>query len=210
MKQSQKSKKITIKKTKKSLDKVFYFFDPTSIKTFSDLISNLSKKTAPAIRKKGFENYLLRNGHQAFSYKNGDVYVMNGAKYNDTEFHIAEKLTTAGYHVMFPNSGDLGRGRKNDVYIYDTTTYFPYKAELKSLFGDSAQTVRGRIISGGGQAPIIVYDVQSGIKRNWLIEGLRMGWSSNLRCILLNWKGQWYEINKDNVFKKNWFENNLK
>ena len=187
----------------------YLYFDPASIKTFNDLIANLSKKVVPAIRKKGFENFLLQNEHRVYLYKNGNIYVMNGAKYNDTEFHIAKKLAAVGYYVIFPNSGDLGKGRRNDVYLYDINTHLLHKAELKSLFGNTAESVRNNLIYGSGQAPVIVYDVQSGIKRIWLIEGLRTGWNGNLRFILLNWSGQWYEINKDNVFKKGWLENNL-
>ena len=175
-------------------------FDPTSIKTFNDLVFNLSKKALPALRKKGFENYLSRNNHRVYPCKNGNIYVMKGAKYNDTEFHIAEKLTAAGYHVMFPNSGDLGKGRKNDVYIYDTKTYLPHKTELKSLFGNTADTVKSQLVCGAEQADVIVYDIQSSISAQWFVKGMRQGWSKNIHKILVNWRGQWHEFNKNNIF----------
>jgi hypothetical protein len=34
------------------------YFDPLSIKTFADLITNMTKRVTPDIRKKGLENYL--------------------------------------------------------------------------------------------------------------------------------------------------------
>ncbi|MDR0863388.1 MAG: hypothetical protein LBO74_00465 [Candidatus Symbiothrix sp.] len=185
-------------------------FDPAEIRTFTDLIDKLSKKAVPEVRKKGFENYLKYNKYKVFEYKEGNIYVIQGAKYNESEFHIAEKLVKAGYHVLFPNEGDLGGGRKNDLYLYDTKTYIQTKAELKSLFGNTAQSVRSNLISGSGQASVIVYDIQSNIKKNWLIAGLRSGWSEEIKRVMLNWHGQWYEINKEFAFKKGWLEYHLK
>jgi hypothetical protein len=185
-------------------------FDPEKVKTFADLTRNLTRKAAPEIRKRGFENYLKNSEYQVFEYKEGNIYVIQGAKYNDTEFHIAGKLVKAGYHVLFPNEGDLGKGRKNDLYLYDVKTYAQTKVELKSLFGSTAESVKSNLISGSGQAGIIVYDIQSGIKKNWLIEGLRSGWTKDTKKVMLSWKGRWYDINEKNVFEKKWLENNLK
>jgi hypothetical protein len=125
---------------------------------------------------------------------------MHGAKYNQSEFHIAEKLAKVGQHVLFPNDSDMGKGRKNDVFLYDSKTFAQQKVELKSLFGNTAEVVRSRIASGTGQASIIAYDIQSNIKKKWLIEGLRRGWSKDLKRVLLNWRGRWYDINKESLF----------
>ncbi|MFV0390933.1 MAG: hypothetical protein ACK5KP_03475 [Paludibacteraceae bacterium] len=127
---------------------------------------------------------------------------MQNAEYNQTEFQIAEKLVKANYHVVFPNQSDLGKGRKNDVYIYDTKTYMQTKVELKSLFGNTAESVKSNLISGSEQSGVVAYDIQSGIKRNWLIQGLRQGWSDDTKKVMLNWKGRWYEIEKDLLFSK--------
>jgi hypothetical protein len=175
-------------------------FNFAEIETFANLISNLSKKIAPALREEGFENYLKNNKHRTFEYKEGNIYIIQGAKYNDSEFHIAEKLVKAGYHVLFPKNGDMGKGRKNDVFIYDTKTYAQTKVELKSLFGTTAESVKSNLISGSGQANVIAYDIQSNIKKNWLIEGLRNGWSENIKRVMLNWHGQWYDIKKNLLF----------
>ena len=57
----------------------------------------------------------------------------------------------------------------------DAKTYIKRKVELKVLFGETAETVKKQLISGSGQASVVAYDIQSGIKKNWLIEGLRSG-----------------------------------
>ncbi|MDR0604076.1 MAG: hypothetical protein LBG80_07225, partial [Bacteroidales bacterium] len=66
--------------------------------------------------------------------------------------------------------------------------------------GHTADAVKSQIISGSGQAGIIAYDIQSKIKPNWLIQGLRNGWSNNLKTVMINWKGQWYQIEQDLLF----------
>ena len=99
------------------------YFDPTGMKTFIDLTTNMVKKVAPGIRKKLLDNYLKNNRHDTFSFKTNsglttNIWDIHGSDYNDDEFHIAEKLAKSGQHVLFPNQGDLGKGRKNDVYLY--------------------------------------------------------------------------------------------
>jgi hypothetical protein len=183
------------------------YFDPTGIVTFADLTTNLAKRVAPTIRKKGFGNFLAHNKHKVLNYTTGSgkstsIYVMEGARYNEQELHISEKLAKSGYHVLFPNKGDLGKGRKNDVYLYDAKTYVQQKVELKSLFGETAETIKSQIISGTGQAGVIAYDIQSNIKKQWLIQGLRGGWSKGLKSVMVNWKGQWYNIYKDILFSE--------
>lgn len=176
------------------------YFDPTGIKTFADLTANMAQKVSVKIKKKGFENFLKNNQHKTFSYKKGNIYAIQGARYNETEFQTAEKLAKAGYHVVFPRHGDLGKGRINDVYLYDSKKYVQRKVELKALYGDTSERVKNQIVSGSGQAGVIAYDIQSGIKRNWLIKGLREGWSADTKSVMINWKGQWYEINKERLF----------
>ncbi|RNC66469.1 hypothetical protein [Proteiniphilum sp. X52] len=176
------------------------YFDPTGIKTFADLTSNMTQKVSAKIKKRGFENFLKHNEHKSFYYKKGNVYAIQGAKYNDAEFQTAVKLAKAGYHVVFPRQGDLGKGRINDVYVYDSKKYIQRKVELKALYGDTAERVKSQIISGSGQADVVAYDIQSGIKRNWLIKGLREGWNDNMKSVLINWRGQWYELSKKELF----------
>ena len=65
-------------------------------------------------------------------------------------------------------------------------------------------------MSGTGQAGVIAYDIQSNIKKNWLIDGLRKGWGKQTKMVMLNWKGQWYKIEREHTFKKGWLESALK
>ena len=181
------------------------YFDPTGIKTFADLVSNMVKRVSVSIRKQGLENYLANNTHDVFEYqtKSGiktNIWTIEGAQFDATEFHTAEKLARSGQHVLFPNHGALGTGRKNDVYLYDAKTYIQQKVELKALFGDTAETVKSQLASGSGQANVIAYDIQSNIKKMWLIDGLRKGWAKELKTVMLNYRGQWYQFDKKDIF----------
>lgn len=182
----------------------YLYFDPTGIATFADLLVCMAKKVAPALRKRGLEAFLSRHEHRTIACHGGslsaNIYVMRGAQHNESELHIAEKLAKAGLHVLFPSQGDLGRGRRHDVLLYDAKTYAQQKVELKSLFGSTAETVKKQLISGSGQAAVIAYDIQSRIKKSWLIQGLRRGWNDNMRTLLLNYKGQWYQIDSNLLF----------
>ena len=89
------------------------------------------------------------------------------------------------------------------MYLYDAKTCIQQKVELKVLFGTTAKTLESQLISGSGQASVIAYDIQSNIKKNWLVEGLRSGWNENLRTVMINYKGQWYQFDKKDVFDEN-------
>jgi hypothetical protein len=183
-------------------DSGYLYFDPLGIVTFADLVTNMAKHAVPTIRKRGFENFLKHHQHETFKFKKGKILVVQDAKYDKSEWHIAEKLAKSGQIVLFPKQGDLGKGRKNDVYLYDPKTYIQTKTELKSLFGYTAEVIRSQLISGSGQAGVIAYDIQSGIKKNWLIEGLRNGWNDNLKFVMLNYKGQWHQLSRKEVFSE--------
>jgi hypothetical protein len=193
-------------KPEKDISGILYF-DPLTVKTFSDLVTNMVKKVSIPVRKKGLENYLANNRHETFEYKTvsgikANIWVIKGAKHDDTEFHTAEKLARAGNHVLFPSQIDLGQGRKNDIYLYDAKTFIQQKVELKALFGETAEVIKSQIVSGSGQASVIAYDIQSNIKKMWLIDGLRGGWNKNLKTVFLNYKGQWYQLNSKIVFSE--------
>ncbi len=174
--------------------------DKNNVQTFTDLMAVSAKRNDPVYRRLCFEYYFSNVKHRLFEYPDGNIYILTGAVYSDTEFHIAEKLTKTRYHVVFPSQRYLGKGRKHDVFLCDSKTFILQKAELKSLFGHTAETVKRQLSSGSEQAGIIIYDIQSVIKKNWLIDGLRKGWTINLKTIILNYKGQWYQIDKKTVF----------
>ncbi len=96
--------------------------DKNTIQTFIDLIAVLSKRNDPVYRRQCFERYFSNAMCRLFEYLDGNIYVLAGAVYSDTEFHVAEKLTKTGYHVIFPGQKDLGKGRKHDVFLYDKKT----------------------------------------------------------------------------------------
>jgi hypothetical protein len=186
------------------------YFDPLLIRTFADLITNLAVRAAPHLRQRGLANYLRHNVHTVHEYRTlrGDkayIYIMHDADCDDHEFHTAEKLAKAGYHVLFPGRGDMGKGRKNDVFLYDIKTFVQLKVELKVLFGQTVTVVASRIRSGAGQANIIAYDIQSNIRRDQLIAGLRNGWSGDLELVMLHWHGRWYRINAEILFTREIF-----
>jgi hypothetical protein len=62
------------------------------------------------------------------------------------------------------------------------------------------ETIKNHVISGSGQAPVIAIDVIGGVSKHNLIDGLRAGWSKDTKRLLVNWKGQWYQINKQLLF----------
>ena len=81
------------------------YFDPLLIKTFSDLTENMIKRVSASIRKKGLENFLMNNKHETYEYytKAGiktNIFIIEGAVYDNTEFQIAEKLAKSGQKVF--------------------------------------------------------------------------------------------------------------
>jgi hypothetical protein len=134
---------------------------------------------------------------------------MSGSEYSETESQTAQKLTKAGFFVIFPGKGQIKAikklegdesQRKNDCYIYDKKTYVQNKVDLKSSGESSIKSISYHISSGSGQAPIVVMDITGKISKKKLIAGIRAGWVSDTKRILLNYKGQWYELNKKKVF----------
>ena len=64
-------------------------------------------------------------------------------------------------------------------------------------------------MKGSEQAPVVVLDVQGQVKRLDLIKGIRDGWSKGTKAVLLNYKGQWYELDVDKVFS-DWIKKNIR
>jgi len=188
-----------------------FMSDPLMVGSFVEMYSLASWKISARVKEKAFNRMLKQEAHT----RDGDVIFMQGAKFNETEAQTAKKLTSAGYYVVFPGEGQIKLlkkskaetgNRMNDVFAFDKKTFFARKIELKTVFGGAKETIKERMISGSGQAPVIVLDIQGGTSRNNLIQGIREGWNINLRSVLVNWKGQWYEIDKDLLFSKGIYE----
>lgn len=184
--------------------------DPLQVNSFLKLVDFMREKAIPKVRKIAFEN-MIKNEKLSDAKTNNDVYVMKGAKVKDFELHTAEKLSKAGFLVVFQNKGhtkgikkieNSNDKRSNDVYIYDKKTYVQTKVDLKTVHSGSKETIAQHIISGSGQAPVIAMDIQGGTTRWNLIKGIRSGWGNDTKRILINWKSQWYSLDKNQVFGK--------
>jgi hypothetical protein len=137
----------------------------------------------------------------------------------DIEEKTAIKLWKAGYYVVFPGKGQIKEIKilekdksllLNDVYLYDKKTFYQQKADLKAVNGGSLEAIKTHILHGSEQANVIVMDMSAKTSNLNIIKGIRAGWTKNTKTILLNWKGQWYFINKDNAYKKGWLEYHIK
>jgi hypothetical protein len=188
--------------------------DPMQVNSFLSLIDFMRVKAAPQLRKIAFD---LAMKNERYKREN-DVFYMEGSVYNRTEIQTAEKLAKAGYYVVFPSGkhikdiktkeNDTG-ARKNDVYIYDKKTYKQRKVDLKTVNGASPEAISSHITSGSGQAPVIAIDIIGKISKLRLIEAIRSGWTKDTQIVMFNYNGQWYEVNKKNVFN-DWMGKNIK
>ena len=212
---SQKEGIIGGKESKKLVAKGL-LFDPFQINSLARLIDAFNEKVTPKIRKLAFENMLKYEKYE----KEGDVYLMNGAEYNITELQSATKFTKAGYLVVFPSKGQIKQikksegdenKRKNDIYTFNKKDFTKKKAEIKTMGDPSIKTIIEQISSGSGQAPHLVLDITGSVNKTQLLKGIRAGWSKNknIRVMHLNYKGQWYELDKKKVESK-WPEENIR
>jgi hypothetical protein len=188
--------------------------DPMQVNSFLSLIDFMRVKATPQLRKIAFDLAMKNERHK----RENDVFYMEGSVYNRTEMQTAEKLTKAGYYVVFPSGKQIKdiktkendiSTRKNDVYIYDKKTYKQRKVDLKTVNGASPETISQHIISGSGQAPVIAIDIIGSVSKQNLIKSIRSGWAKDTKIVMINYRGQWYELNKDRVFS-DWMFNNIK
>jgi hypothetical protein len=188
--------------------------DPMMVNSFISLIDFMRVKTAPQLRKIAFD---LAMKNERYKREN-DVFYMDGSVYNRTEKQTAEKLTKAGYYVVFPSGHHIKQiklkenditDRKNDVYIYDKKTYKQRKVDLKTVNGAAPESISQHIISGSGQAPVIAIDIIGNINKQNLIKAIRSGWAKETKIVIVNYRGQWYELDKKKVFG-NWIDENIK
>jgi hypothetical protein len=189
--------------------------DPFLVNSFLELIDFMRQKVAPQLRKQAFERMLTREVYT----KEGDVFYMKGADFNITEQQTAQKLSKAGYFVVFPGKGQIKKikeqeadtdKRKNDVYIYDKKTFLQKKVDLKTTGNPSIKTVSEHIRSGSGQAPVIALDITGKMSKTDLIQAIRKGWTMGTHTILLSYNGKWYDINHTRAFDKEWLNHILK
>lgn len=153
----------------------------------------------------------------------GGAIVMIGAKPTATELQTASKLVQAknGYNTIFISPFQIKvlkemmniKNKTNaDVLLVDKKTYVARLADLKTIGNASRETIKAHIMKGSEQAPVVALDIQGQVKRFDLIKGIRDGWCKDTKFILLNYQGQWYEIDRAKVFDKKagWLEEHIR
>ena len=191
--------------------------DPTGIGTLVDCASYLIENRNLKKREQAFHSMLRSEIHKT---DKGGAIIMQGAKPTKTEIQTANKLVQAknGYNTIFLSPHQISKlkemlGIKNntnaDVLLVDRKSYVARLADLKTIGSASRETIKAHLMKGSEQAHVVVLDIQGQVKRFDLIKGIRDGWCKDTKFVLLNYKGQWYEINKGNAFKKKWLENNI-
>ena len=183
-----------------------------------DLITYLVSNKNLKNREKAFKKMLQAELHTT---DKGGAVVMIGAKPTATELQTASKLVQAknGYNTIFISPYQIKvlkemmniKNKTNaDVLLIDKKTYVARLADLKTIGNASRETIKAHLMKGSEQAPVVVLDVQGKVKRFDLINGIRDGWCKGTKFILLNYKGQWYEIDKGNAFNKKWLEDKIR
>ena len=149
-----------------------------------------------------------------------NIIVMDGARPNETELQTARKLAkTDEYYLVFPSDGQIKEvhrltsehGKKrNDIYLIDKLTFKTIIVDIKTCGNPSVETIIAHLSEGVNQAPNLILDITGKIEKTKLIIALRRGWSKRLRYIYLNYHGQWYFLDRDKVFSKNWIPKMVK
>ena len=185
--------------------------DLSGIGLLADVIEKSIKKTLRKIRKTAFDKMLEGESYRVWDE---NVIIMKGAKPNETELQTVLKLAKTGeYYIIFPSDGQIKEIKKlikepgekrNDVYLIDKITYKAMAVDIKTCGNPSVETIIAHLSGGVNQAPSLILDITGKIEKAKLIVGLRRGWSKGLRYVFLNYHGQWYLLDRDKVFCKNW------
>ena len=192
--------------------------DPTGIGTLVDFASYWRESRNFNKREQAFHSMLRSEIHKT---DKGGAIIMSGAKPTKTEIQTANKLVQAknGYNTIFVSPHQISKlkvmfGIKNktnaDVLLVDRKSYVARLADLKTIGSASRETIKEHLMKGSEQAPVVVLDIQGQVRRFDLINGIRDGWCKNTKFVLLNYKGQWYEIDKGSAFRRKWLEDNIR
>lgn len=191
--------------------------DPFGMGLLTNLVDNSLKRALLKVRKKAFEKMKENDSYQQLG-KN--IIIMKGAKPNETELQTAEKLAkTDEFYIIFPNDGQIEEikkltnesgKKKNDLYLVDKITYRTMSIDIKTCGNPSQETIIAHLSNGVNQAPNLILDITGKISKVNLIKGLRHGWSNNMKIVLLNYHGQWYLLNRERVYEKEWLEKMLR
>jgi len=112
-------------------------------------------------------------------------------------------LAQMGYDVVFAPKGMFKReDKKFDVFLIRDANII--QADLKCVGSKNPDTIAIRIKGGSEQAPRIVVNIVSNVKRKDLLNGLRSGVIRNklIKEILLIYKRKLYHLPKDTILHK--------
>lgn len=116
------------------------------------------------------------------------------------ELHTAKKLTAADYDVILVPKGYFKAGdKKFDVFLCRGHVFL--EADLKSIVSQNPDTIGNRIKEGSAQCSRLVLDITSPIKKNVLIDGLRLGCQRNEQLIevMLFYRSKFYRLFKTEI-----------
>ena len=191
--------------------------DVIGVVALAEMIKRSVSITAFKIRKASFEKMMEEEDYQLVDE---NIIIMNGAKPNDTELQTVKKMAkTDEYYLVFPNDGQIKEVRgltnepgekRNDIYLIDKITFKTIIVDIKTCGDPSIETIAAHLSSGVNQAPNLILDITGKVSKLKLIKGLRSGWSKRLKVVYLNYHGQWYLIDREKVFDKEWLGRMLK
>lgn len=191
--------------------------DVIGMGAMANVIEKGLRNTALRIRKSAFERLLAEESYQMIE---DNILIMNGAKPNETELQTAKKLAkTDEFFLVFPNDGQIKEVRafmnesgekRNDVFLIDKVTFKTIVCDIKTCGNPSIETIIAHLTGGVNQAPNLILDITGKISKAKLTMGLRRGWSKRLKAVYLNYHGQWYLLDREKVFDKEWLGRLLK
>ena len=150
------------------------------------------------VRQQGIINLLNCDGLNCHIENNDTdrgVYSVSNTFEYPHELATATKLTAENYDVVFMPAGFFGRNEKKyDVLL--CRDHLAFQADLKSITSTNPDTIGKRIKEGSHQAPRLVLDINSGIPRKDLIQGLKIGCERNdlLKEIMLFYNHRFYRL----------------
>ena len=100
--------------------------------------------------------------------------------------------------------------KRNDVFLIDKVTFKTIVCDIKTCGNPSIETIIAHLTGGVNQAPNLILDITGKISKAKLTMGLRRGWSKRLKAVYLNYHGQWYLLDREKVFDKEWLGRLLK
>jgi hypothetical protein len=180
---------------------------------FSDITGFVSTikiifESANKVKKREYVRKLKNDKDLKSIYINPDtsqqVYKHIYTSVLEHEMNTAVKLTLYGYDVVFAPKGMFKRNEKRfDIFLIKNNEVV-IKADLKSNFEGTVNSISNSIVAGNEQAENIVIDFLSNIHYKNLIDGLRMGLkaSSKIKNLIIFYKKEYYAFDRSIIFSK--------